>query len=63
MYRNGDAGVFIQDSDRNQVIGNIAHQESDGGVVLNNANDTVVAGQRPALQPDRRRDRRTRTTS
>ena len=26
MYRNGDAGVIIQDSDRNQVIGITAHR-------------------------------------
>ena len=42
MTRNGDAGVIIDDSDRNQVIGIVAHQQSDGGVVLNNAHDTVV---------------------
>lgn len=42
MTRNGDAGVIIQDSDRNQVIGIVAHQQSDGGVVLGNAHNTVV---------------------
>ena len=42
MYRNGDAGVIILDSDRNQVIDIVAHQQSDGGVVLNNAHDTEV---------------------
>ena len=42
MYRNGDAGVYIQDSARNVVIGNTAHQESDGGVVLSTADGTVV---------------------
>ena len=40
MYRNGDAGVYVQDSAGNEVIDNIAHQESDGGVVLNGAPTT-----------------------
>ena len=42
MFRNGDAGVYVQDSERNEIIGNLAHQESDGGVVLSTANRTVV---------------------
>ena len=42
MYRNGDAGVIVHDSDGTKIINIVAHQESDGGVVLNNANDTLV---------------------
>ena len=42
MYRNGDAGVIVHDSDGTKVINIVAHQESDGGVVLNNANNTLV---------------------
>ncbi|HEV2951533.1 MAG TPA: right-handed parallel beta-helix repeat-containing protein, partial [Actinomycetota bacterium] len=42
MWNNGDAGVYIQDSENNQVINNVAHQESDGGVVINGANGTVI---------------------
>ena len=52
MYRNGDAGVYIQDSARNQVIDNIAHQESDGGVVLNDADDTVIRGNDLRFNPN-----------
>ena len=36
------AAVIIGDSERNRIIGIVAHQESDGGVVLNNAHDTIV---------------------
>ena len=57
MWNNGDAGIYIQDSEHNQVINNIAHQESDGGVVINGAHGTVIR-QRPALQPQRHRDLR-----
>ena len=42
FYRNGDAGVIIGDSDRTKVIEITSHQQSDGGVVLNNAHDTEV---------------------
>ena len=42
MYRNGDAGVIVHDSDGTKIINIVAHQESDGGVVLNNANNTLV---------------------
>jgi CSLREA domain-containing protein len=42
MQRNGDAGVVIADSDRNQVIGILAHGQSDAGVGLSNAHDSVV---------------------
>ena len=42
MYRNGDAGVIAYDSDGTKVIDIVAHQESDGGVVLSNANDTLI---------------------
>ena len=41
-FRNGDAGVIVNDSDRTTIIGITAAQESDGGVVLNNAHFTVV---------------------
>jgi CSLREA domain-containing protein len=42
MTRNGDAGVVIADSDRNQVIGILTHAQSDSGVALSNAHDSVV---------------------
>ena len=42
MWNNGDAGIYIQDSLDNQVINNMAHQESDGGVVINEAHGTVI---------------------
>ena len=42
MQRNGDAAVVIADSDRNQVIGILAHGQSDAGVSLSNAHDSVV---------------------
>ena len=61
--RNGDAGVFIQDSDRNVVIDNLAHRSRTAASCSTQGNDTVVIGQRPALQPERRRARQTRTTS
>ena len=41
----------IQDSDRNRVIGNIAHQASDGGVVVSNGHDTVVRGNDVRFNP------------
>ncbi len=52
MYRNGDAGVYIQDSDGNQVIGNVAHQESDGGVVINSTRGTVIRGNDLRFNPN-----------
>ena len=42
MWNNGDAGVYIQDSEHNQVCNNMAHQESDGGVVINSAHGTQI---------------------
>lgn len=42
MIRNGDAGVIIEDSDRTQVIGIVAHGQSDSGVSLSNSQDSVV---------------------
>ncbi|HEV2951845.1 MAG TPA: right-handed parallel beta-helix repeat-containing protein, partial [Actinomycetota bacterium] len=42
MWNNGDAGVYIQDSENNQVINNVAHQESDGGIVINGASGTII---------------------
>lgn len=44
LYRNGDAGIIVHDSHGSQIIDNISHQQSDGGVVLSNANDTLVRG-------------------
>jgi hypothetical protein len=43
-FRNGDAGVIVNDSDKNKVLDITSHQQSDGGVVLNRANDTEVSG-------------------
>ncbi len=40
--RTGDAGVAIEESDGNQVIGNRAYLGSDAGVVLGDANGSVV---------------------
>ena len=42
MTRNGDAGVIIDDSDRAQVIGILAHGQSDSGVSLSNSQDSIV---------------------
>ena len=42
MWNNGDAGVYIQDSEHNKVCNNMAHQESDGGVVINSAHGTEI---------------------
>ncbi|SDU18316.1 parallel beta-helix repeat (two copies) [Jiangella alkaliphila] len=42
LVRNGDAGVIVQDSDRIEVDGVLAHQQSDGGVVLSNSSNSVV---------------------
>ena len=52
MIRNGDAGVYIQDSDDNRVIGNIAHLSSDGGVVVTQGNGTVVRGNDVRFNPN-----------
>jgi parallel beta-helix repeat protein len=41
-YRNGDAGVLVDESDRTEIVGITSHQQSDGGVVLVDAHDTVV---------------------
>ena len=49
LYRNGDAGVIIGDSDGNRVIDNLSHQQSDGGVTIGNAHDTEVIGNDLAL--------------
>ncbi len=42
LVRNGDAGVIVSDSDRIEVDGVLAHQQSDGGVVLSNSSNSVV---------------------
>jgi|GEM_PF-3162244 len=42
LVRNGDAGVIIEDSDRAQVIGIVAHGQSDSGVALGNSQDSIV---------------------
>ncbi|MDZ5622522.1 right-handed parallel beta-helix repeat-containing protein [Nocardioides sp. HM23] len=42
LVRNGDAGVIVQDADRIEVDGILAHQQSDGGVVLSNSSNSVV---------------------
>ena len=52
MVRNGDAGVYIQDSEGTQVIDNLAHGSSDGGVVVNQGNDTVVRGNDVRFNPN-----------
>ena len=46
LVRNGDAGVIVQDSNAIEIDGVLAHQQSDGGVVLSNShNSTVKNGQ------------------
>ncbi|HEV2951246.1 MAG TPA: right-handed parallel beta-helix repeat-containing protein, partial [Actinomycetota bacterium] len=52
MVRNGDAGVYIQDSAGTRVIDNLAHGSSDGGVVINQGNDTVVIGNDVRYNPN-----------
>ncbi|HEV2951489.1 MAG TPA: right-handed parallel beta-helix repeat-containing protein, partial [Actinomycetota bacterium] len=42
LVRNGDAGVIVQDSDRIEIDGVLAHRQSDGGVVLSNSSGSSV---------------------
>ena len=52
MWNNGDAGVYIQDSEHNKVCNNMAHQESDGGVVINSAHGTQIIGNDLRFNPN-----------
>ena len=52
MWNNGDAGVYIQDSEHNKVCNNIAHQESDGGIVINSAHGTQMIGNDLRFNPN-----------
>src|SRR5688500_15409201 len=52
MVRNGDAGVYIQDSAGTRVIDNLAHGSSDGGVVINQGNNTTVIGNDVQYNPN-----------
>jgi CSLREA domain-containing protein len=42
LYRVGDAGISVSDSDGSVIIGNIAHLASDAGVTLSGANNSEV---------------------
>ncbi|HEX7255365.1 MAG TPA: right-handed parallel beta-helix repeat-containing protein [Gaiellaceae bacterium] len=42
LVRNGDAGVIVQGSDRIEIDGVVAHQQSDGGVVIANSSGSSV---------------------
>ncbi|WP_165821285.1 right-handed parallel beta-helix repeat-containing protein [Nocardioides gansuensis] len=42
LVRNGDAGVIAEGSDRIEIDGVLAHQQSDGGVVLGDSSNSVV---------------------
>jgi CSLREA domain-containing protein len=44
LTRSGDAGVSIADSNGTRIIDNVAHGSSDGGVVINNGNNTIIRG-------------------
>ena len=51
LVRNGDAGVIVQDSDRITVDGVLAHQQSDGGVVLSNSSNSIVKNSQLGYNP------------
>ena len=51
LVRNGDAGVIVQDSDRIEVDGVLAHQQSDGGVVLSNSSNSTVKNSELGYNP------------
>ena len=58
LTATGDAGIVVDLSDRNRLIGNVAHEMSDSGIALGDANGGLVRGQRRPLQPRRHLDRR-----
>ncbi|WP_162605917.1 right-handed parallel beta-helix repeat-containing protein [Jiangella aurantiaca] len=51
LVRNGDAGVIVQDADRIEIDGVLAHQQSDGGVVLSNSSNSVVKNSELGYNP------------
>jgi CSLREA domain-containing protein len=51
LVRNGDAGVIVQDSNQIEIDGVLAHQQSDGGVVLSNSSNSVVKNSELGYNP------------
>ncbi|HEV2950708.1 MAG TPA: right-handed parallel beta-helix repeat-containing protein, partial [Actinomycetota bacterium] len=51
LVRNGDAGVIVQDSNQIEIDGVLAHQQSDGGVVLSNSSNSTVKNSELGYNP------------